>query len=86
MAIGTALRHYFGEARAVRAEEAAAQGGIALMHTRQDLEAELGRALTPAESKKLFQAYEAQLAELGFTKDANGQWRRTRSAIERLLG
>ncbi|MGH2374809.1 MAG: hypothetical protein ACRDIC_15255 [bacterium] len=86
LAIGTALRHYFGTARAVRAEETAVQGALALRETRADLEAELGRALTAAEGKKLFQALESNLVRLGFTRNAVGQWERKRGAIERLLG
>lgn len=84
-AIGTALRLLFGEAKAVRAEEAAVQGALALRQTRADLEAQLGRALTAAERRKLFDAYEAQLQRLGFTRK-NGGWERKRSGLERLLG
>ena len=42
--------------------------------------------MTQAEAKKMFDAYAANLMQLGFTQDARGQWRRERSAIERLLG
>lgn len=85
-AIGIALRHFFGEARAIRAEEAAVQGALALRETRADLEAELGRSLTADERKKLFAALEANLVRLGFTRNAVGQWERKRGAVERLLG
>jgi hypothetical protein len=84
--IGIALRHYFGEARAVRAEEAADAGAKALLETRRTLEARLGRRLTAAEAKKLFRAYEANLAQLGFTQDAGGRWSRQRSGLEKFLG
>jgi len=79
------LRKLFGEARAVRAEEAAVDGALALRETRADLEEELGRALTTAERQKLFKAYEASLVELGFTRK-NGGWERKRSTLERFLG
>mgnify|MGYP003389967185 CR=1 FL=1 len=84
-AIGTALRHLFGEARAVRAEETAVQGVLALRQTRQDTEAALGRALTAAERRKMFDAYEAHLRALGFTRTGTG-WHRTRTGLEKLLG
>lgn len=86
VAIGTALRRLFGEARAVRAEEAASQGAIALRETRADLEDQLGRRLTRTETRKLFDAYTAQLVQLGFKQNAQGMWHRPRSGIERLLG
>lgn len=85
-AIGTGLRHFFGEAKAVRAEEAAVEGALVLRQVRADTETQLGRRLTAAETKKLFRAYEANLVALGFSQQANGQWARTRSAVERLLG
>jgi hypothetical protein len=85
-AIGTGLRKLFGEARAVRAEEAASQGGILLMRARNALAQELGRPLTASEVKQMFNAYVANLAALGFEQDAAGQWHRPRSAVERLLG
>jgi len=84
--LGTLLRRQFGTAKAVRAEEAAVAGALALRETRADVEQELGRALTTAERQKLFRAYEANLQELGFTKNRVGQWERQRGAIERLLG
>jgi len=86
VAIGTALRKIFGEARAVRAEEAAVEGALVLRRARAALEAELGRRLTQPEVKKMFNAYAAQLVQLGFTQDARGQWKRERSAVERFLG
>jgi len=85
-AIGTALRKIFGEARAVRAEEAAVEGALVLRRARAALEDELGRALTQPEVKKMFNAYAANLMQLGFVQDTNGQWYRPRSAVERLLG
>jgi acyl-CoA synthetase (NDP forming) len=85
-AIGTALRKLFGEARAVRAEEAAVEGALVLRKARAALEAHTGRPVTQAEARKLFDAYAANLMQLGFTQDANGQWRRQRSTIERILG
>lgn len=84
--IGTALRQAFGTARAVRAEEAAAAGGLALHRVRVAIEARTGRPISAPASKALFQEYEAQLRQLGFTQDARGQWRRERSALERFLG
>jgi hypothetical protein len=53
---------------------------------RAHAEQQLGRHLTQPEVKKLFRAYEANLVELGFEQQDNGQWVRTRSSIERLLG
>jgi hypothetical protein len=53
---------------------------------RDQLTQQLGRPLTQPEVKKLFRSYEANLVELGFEQDDNGQWVRTRSSIERLLG
>lgn len=85
-AIGTALRKLFGEARAVRAEEAAVEGALLLRKARAKVEAELGRAVTPTEARKLFDAYAENLRRLGFTQDARGQWRRERTRIERVLG
>jgi len=85
-AIGTALRKIFGEARAVRAEEAAVEGALVLRRARAALEDELGRSLTQPEVKKMFNAYTANLMQLGFVQDTNGQWYRPRSAVERLLG
>lgn len=85
-AIGTALRKLFGEARAIRAEEAAVEGALLLRRARAKTEAALGRSLTQPEVKKMFQAYEANLVQLGFEKSANGQWHRPRSAVERILG
>lgn len=84
--IGTALRHFFGEARAVRSEEAADAGAQALLETRRALEARLGRRLTAPEAKKLFRAYEANLQQLGFTQDGGGRWSRQRTGLERFLG
>lgn len=84
--IGTGLRLAFGEARAVRAEEAAVEGALVLRRTRAQLEQQLGRRLTSAESRKLSAAYLAQLEELGFRQDTQGRWHRPRSAIERFLG
>jgi len=86
-AIGTGLRKLFGEAKAVRAEEAAAEGGILLMHIRQQFEQEKGRPMTAAETKKLFNTYEQGLAELGFEQQPGTRaWFRPRSAIETFLG
>lgn len=84
--IGTGLRKAFGEAKAVRAEEAAVQGALVLRQTRAQLEAQLGRKLKPTETKALFSEYTRQLQQLGFTQDDNGQWIRKRSALERLFG
>lgn len=84
-AIGTGLRHLFGEARAVRAEEAGVQVMLMLRQVREDTEAQLGRELTTAERKKMFSAAEQQLAALGFKKTATG-WSRPRSAVERFFG
>ena len=86
VAIGTALRKLFGTARVVRAEEAAVEGALVLRRARAALEADLGRAVTPTEARQMFEAYEAQLERLGFEQQANGQWVRTPSSIERLLG
>jgi len=85
-AIGTALRKLFGEARAVRAEEAAVEGALVLRKARAAVEAEQRKPVTQAQARQLFAAYEAQLQELGFTQDARGQWRRERTSIERALG
>jgi len=84
--IGTLLRKRFGTAKAIRAEEAAAQGALAVREARRQLEDELGRALTTAERKKLFGAYEANLEELGFEQNEVGMWFRPRSGVERFLG
>jgi hypothetical protein len=86
VAIGTALRKVFGTARAIRAEEAAVEGALILRRAREALEDELGRPLTQPEVKQMFGAYTANLVQLGFEQQANGQWYRPRSAIERLLG
>lgn len=86
LAIGTALRKVFGEAKAVRAEEAAVEGALILRRARAALEDELGRPLTQTEVKQMFKAYEANLVQLGFEQQANGQWYRPRSALERILG
>jgi len=86
VAIGTALRHFFGEARAVSAEEAADQGALILRKARAEIAAEQGSPVTPAQARQLFDSYAANLQDLGFTQDANGQWRRERSFTERLLG
>ena len=86
MLIGTLLRKGLGEARAVRAEEAATKAQQALLATRRQLQDQLGRKLTAAENKKLFAALLANLQQLGFTQDAAGRWTRGRSALERFLG
>lgn len=86
VALGTALRKVFGEARAIRAEEAAVEGALVLRRARAALEDELGRPLTQTEVRKMFDSYAANLVQLGFEQQANGQWYRSRSAIERLLG
>lgn len=86
LALGTALRKVFGEARAVRAEEAAVEGALVLRRARAAIADELGRELTQPEVRKLFDSYAANLIELGFERDAKGQWFRPRSAVERLLG
>lgn len=70
----------------MRAEEAAVEGALVLRRARVALEEELGRALTRTEVKKMFDSYAANLVELGFEQNANGQWYRPRSAVERLLG
>ena len=84
--IGTGLRLSFGEARAVRAEEAAVQGALVLRDARRQVEAKTGRPISAPAAKAMFEEYELQLSQLGFTQDANGQWRRERGAVERLLG
>lgn len=84
--IGTLLRKAFGTARAVRAEEAAVEGAIALREERAALESRLGRKLTQPEVKKLFDVYVTKLQGLGFVQDAKGMWHRPRSFTERLLG
>lgn len=86
VAIGTALRKVFGEAKAVRAEEAAVEANLILRRSRAALEDELGRPVTAAESRKMFAALEANLVKLGFEQLPNGQWHRPRSAVERFLG
>ena len=85
-AIGYGLRKIFGEARAVRAEEAADKAAAVLVQTRRDAEGQLGRRLTAPEAKKLFRAYEANLQLLGFTQDEGGRWSRQRTGIEKFLG
>lgn len=85
-AIGTALRKIFGEARAVRAEEAAVEGALILRKARAKIEAEQGSPVTQAQARQLFDAYAANLLKLGFTQDARGQWRRERTRVERILG
>ncbi len=85
-AIGTALRKIFGEARAVRAEEAAVQGALVLRDVRRQVEAKTGRPISREAAKAMFQEYEDQLLELGFEQQPNGQWYRPRSAVEKLLG
>jgi hypothetical protein len=85
-AIGTALRHFFGEAKAVRAEEVQAQGGVILNHMRAEIQARTGRPISAAANRALFEAYLDELVKLGFKQDARGKWYRPRSAIERLLG
>jgi hypothetical protein len=84
--IGTLLRRAFGEARAVRAEEAADRAAAALLEARRTLETRLGRRLTRGEAQKLFRAYEANLVQLGFSQDAAGRWSRKRSGLETFLG
>ena len=84
--IGTGLRKVFGEAKAVRAEEAAVQGALVLRSTRAQLEGQLGRKLKPNETRALFSEYTTQLQRLGFTQDDNGQWIRKRSLAERFFG
>ncbi len=85
-AIGTALRYAFGEARAVRAEEAADKAGSAMRRVRGETERRLGRSLTSAEARKFYNSYIANLQQLGFTQDAQGRWSRERSWLERTLG
>jgi hypothetical protein len=84
--IGYELRQFFGEARAVGAEEAAVQGALALRDVRRQIETKTGRPISQPAAKALFQEYEAQLEELGFVKNSFGQWYRPRSAVEKLLG
>lgn len=84
--IGTGLRKLFGTAKAVRAEEAAVQGALALRNTRTQLEQQLGRKLNATETKALHQEYVAQLVNLGFVQNPQGMWHRPRSTIERILG
>ena len=85
-AIGTGLRLAFGEARAVRAEEAATQAALILREQRAILEQQLGRAVNRTEAKKMFAALEANLEDLGFEQNENGMWFRPRSTVEKLLG
>lgn len=86
LAIGTALRKLFGEARAVKQEEAAAKSALALRTVRQDVERKLKRKVTAAEARKMFESHEANLVALGFEQDAAGMWFRPRNWWERLLG
>jgi hypothetical protein len=86
LAIGTGLRKLFGEARAVRAEEAMTAAQNLLRQTRRDVEAQLGRKVTAAEARKMYDSFEAQLPGLGFEQLPNGQWHRPRSAVERFFG
>lgn len=86
VAIGTALRKLFGEARAVRAEEAAVEGALVLRKARAAVEAEQGRPVSQVQARQMFDAYTAHLQQLGFVQQANGQWHRPRSAVERFLG
>jgi len=89
-AIGYGLRKAFGEARAVRAEEAATEAQNVMRDVRTRYEQEKGRRVTQAEARKFFASLEANLEQLGFTQEPNAagvlQWVRKRSAIERLLG
>lgn len=57
-----------------------------LRQTRRDVEAQLGRRVTAAEARKMYDAFEAHLPGLGFVQMANGQWHRPRSAVERFFG
>jgi hypothetical protein len=57
-----------------------------LRDLRRDTEAQLGRKLTQPEVAKMWKATEANFRMLGFKQQANGQWYRPRSAVERLLG
>lgn len=84
--IGTGLRLAFGEARAVRAEEAAVEANLQLRRARAEVEDSLGRKVTQAEARAMFNAAEAHLRSLGFEKNSSGQYHRPRSAVERLLG
>jgi len=84
--IGTGLRLAFGTARAVRAEEAAVEANLAVRRARGEVEQRLGRKVNAAEARAMFDAAAAHLQELGFVQQANGQWHRPRSAVERLLG
>lgn len=84
--IGTGLRLAFGEARAVRAEEAQDEAVRQLHTARRQLEARTGRAVTRQEAGQMWQAVEAHLASLGFVQKDDGSWHRPRSALERLLG
>lgn len=70
----------------MRAEEAAVEGALILRKARARIEEEQGSPVTRAQARQLFDSYAANLLELGFTQDANGQWRRERSTVERLLG
>lgn len=85
-AIGYGLRQAFGEAKAVRAEEAAGEAQRQLRIVRAQYEQAKGRSVTPAEAKKFYHALEVELERLGFTQLDNGQWVRERGALERLLG
>jgi hypothetical protein len=85
--IGYGLRQAFGEARAVRAEEAQMQGVLVLRDVRRQIEAKTGKPISRAAARALFEEYEDQLVQLGFTKDpVTGMWRRERSTLERVLG
>lgn len=42
--------------------------------------------MTAVQARQMFDAYTVQLERLGFEQDANGQWFRPRSAVERFLG
>jgi hypothetical protein len=79
------LRKAFGEAKAIRAEEAQVEGALQLRKARAKLEA-AGHTVTRADLRKMFAAYEAHLMSLGFVQKENGQWHRPRSAVERFFG
>lgn len=83
LATRAVLRHFAGSAK--RAQEAAVAGALALREARAEYKAQMGKSVTQAEARRMFDAYVVQLNKLGYVANAAGVPQYNRSAAQRFL-
>lgn len=77
------LRKFAGGA--MRKQDAAVQGALALREARAEFKRQTGKEVSQREAREMFDAYAVQLAKLGYTTNAAGVPQYNRSAADRFL-